>query len=682
MPETDTADAPALLREMLRDYLRHAETLWTDAGPGLGYWGSGKSDAGNEGPRAVANTALAYALLAREGDPVALPIAARVDPALRYVAETHLTGGRAGTDGKQWGDSWQSAMWAGNLGVAAFLAKEGLREETMAVIRRAVTFEADRFLGKDPPEMLPGDTKAEENAWDLTAPSAALLLMPGHPNAPGWHEAVLRYGFNTLSVAADKESDAVADGRPVRTWVTTTQLFPDFTLENHDFFHPVYAMVAPATNAQAAVAYRLGGRAVPDALKHNVLAGWGMLKYITLWDGEWLYPQGLDWDLHDYEHLHYWTMLATLFRDPLAALLERRTAAYARRRQRINGDGRFVGPSGNMGFAREAIQAERVTFALLMHALFGPPPPAADADWAALLEDAIEPTRAFPWVGFAVHRAERGLFSFSWRHGLNGLVAPRSNRYPGDPYVTTPFAESLAGRFSLEGHEAKAARAALTLNRHAVETRPDGFIVAVDADVNGGLLRHEIAVATAAPGILLYLDRVTARADVTVLEERGLSVAVENDDVTGDRRRLFTACGERVMAGGEAGDYPLTGNWANVDGRLGLAVAGDAPASLLYRAAGEPNRPGAREDLLIGAHRSGPASFAAGAVVAERAGVLLPDASPEETAGIAAGLRRTRSEEGDTTLYLVGPDGREHALTLRADGTACWQGRALTPAAA
>jgi hypothetical protein len=334
-----------------------------------------------------------------------------------------------------------------------------------------------------------------------------------------------------------------------------------------------------------------------------------------------------------------------------------------------------------MGFAREAIQAERVTFALLMHALFGPPPPATEADWAARLEDAIEPARAFPWVGFAVHRAERGLFSFSWRHGLNGLVAPRSDRYPDDPYVTTPFAESLAGRFSLDGQDSGAARA-LTLNRHAVATGADGFVVAVDADVNGGLLRQEIAVATAAPGILLYLDRVTARADVTVLEERGFSVAVENGDVTGDRRRLFTARGERVMVGGEAGDHPLTGNWANVDGRLGLAVAGGAPASLLYRAAGEPNRPGAREDLLMGAYRSGPASFAAGSVVAERAGVLLPDASPEETAGIAARLRRTRSEEGDTTLHLVGPDAREHALTLRADGTACWQGRALTPVAA
>ena len=89
--------------------------------------------------------------------------------------------------------------------------------------------------------------------------------------------------------------------------------------------------------------------------------------------------------------------------------------------------------------------------------------------------------------------------------------------------------------------------------------------------------------------------------------------------------------------------------------------------------------PGAREDLLYGTYRSDPRAFAAGAVVAERAGVLLPDASPEETSVSAARLRLTHSEGGDTTLHLVGPDGREHALTLRRDGEALWQDRILTP---
>ena len=41
-------------------------------------------------------------------------------------------------------------------------------------------------------------------------------------------------------------------------------------------------------------------------------------------DGEWLYPQGLDWDLHDYEHTHYWAALATQYNHPVAALLEDR----------------------------------------------------------------------------------------------------------------------------------------------------------------------------------------------------------------------------------------------------------------------------------------------------------------------------------------------------------------------
>ena len=227
------------LREMLVDYRRYAETQWhTDnAHPGQGYWGTGRADGGNEGARAIGTTALVYALLARDGDKT-FATRDRVGPALRHSADCHVTGAENGTDGRKWGNSWQSAMYAGNLGVAAWLAKDSLDPATLAAVKRVVGYEADRFIGQPPPSMLPGDTKAEENSWDLTAPAAAILLMPDDPHAAEWQTAVLRYGYNTISVEADKTSRAPASGKTVGDWVTTTQAFPDFTLENHGHFSP------------------------------------------------------------------------------------------------------------------------------------------------------------------------------------------------------------------------------------------------------------------------------------------------------------------------------------------------------------------------------------------------------------------------------------------------------------
>ncbi len=664
---------PATLRAMLADYRHYAENQWHDdaAHPGEGYWGTGRGDGGNEGVRAITTTALAYAVLGREGD-TQYSTAARVGPALRYAAEIHVTGSHVGTDGKKWGHSWQSAMWTGNLGVAAWLAKDALDADTLAAVKRVVADEADQFIGKMPPTMEPGDTKAEENAWDLTAPAAAILLMPGNPHATAWLEAVERYGFNTLSVEADKTSKTPADGKAVGDWVTTTQLYPDYTLGNHGIFHPVYMMVAPATNAQAAVAYKLGGQPIPDALTFNVLKQWAMLQYIALPDGEWLYPQGLDWDLHDYEHLHYWTMLATLFHDPTAALLEQRTVAAARRRQLSNGDGSFVGPSGSLGFAREAVQAERVAFALLMREQFGPPPPAPASAWDAMVRE-LDPAHAFPDVGMVIHRTPRGLVSFSWKNRLMAQVVPQSATHLDQPYVTTPAPETLVGCFSLQGQGDGAAHQ-FQVRQQAVQTGPDGFRVLVDADINAGLLRDQMAVVSVAPGVVAYVDTVTAQRPATVTEERGLLLGIENDDVSGNRRQLASASGQVTVTGGQGQDLPLTGRWVNVDGRLGLVSAFDAP--LLYRAAGKSNRAGAREDFLMGSYRAGTRTFAAGDTVAVRAGLVLPDASAAETAQLAAQMTADNAA-GAVTLHFAAPDGKTHMVLLNADGTAAFDGHPI-----
>jgi hypothetical protein len=660
---------------MLRDFQRHAETVWheSSAYPGMGYWGTGRTaDVTNatDGPRVLTATALVYALLYNLGYRE-FTLKDRVEPALRYAAATYIGGPAKGTDGKQWGHSWQSRMYAGNLGVAAWLVRDELAPDVMALVKACVATEADRLIATPPPDIRPGDTRAEENAWDLTAGSAALLLMPDHAHAPRWREAVIRYAVNTMAVPADRRSKKMVDGKPLREWVTTAQYYADFTTENHGVFHPVYAMVAPATLAQAAVAFRLAGQPVPDALNLHAKDVFGTLLYIAQDDGEWLYPQGLDWELHDYEHIHFFAQMATLFQDPTAALLEKRTLDAAMRRQCLNGDGAFVGPTSSIGYMREAVQAERVAFAFLMHRHFGPAPDFRPDQWRRTAGK-MRPARAFEQAGFVVHRTKGGLASFSWKNHLMGLAQPQSETHLDRPCMTTPNTMSLVGRAILEGQPRSDAGKVAWLKR-AVNTGKDGFVVAVDSGPNNGMLRQQLAVSSVAPGVMAYVDRVTAMQDLTITEELGLPVAIENDMVSGNRRALMTDSGAQSVVGGTGKDIVLSGGWVNVDSRLGVVVP---DAAFVYRAAADYNRPGAREDLLFGRYSAERRLCRAGEVVAQRAMLLLLDAGPEETAKTAASVR-FRDINGTLRLAFTGPDGRAHTLSLAADGTATWDAKKI-----
>src|SRR5260370_2451872 len=86
--------------------------------------------------------------------------------------------------------------------------------------------------------------------------------------------------------------------------------------------------------------------------EHKVIAVWtNNLNAMVLASGEFAYPAGLDWELHDYEQNSYITWMAAHFNDPLARWADGQLAQLVRTRQLVNGDGEFVGPSGG-GFYR------------------------------------------------------------------------------------------------------------------------------------------------------------------------------------------------------------------------------------------------------------------------------------------------------------------------------------------
>lgn len=105
-----------------------------------------------------------------------------------------------------------------------------------------------------------------------------------------------------------------------------------------------------------------------------------------------------------------------------------------------------------------------------------------------------------------------------------------------------------------------------------------------------------------------------------------------------------------------------------MDGRLGLVSALDAPCCTVPVTS--PTAP-AREDFLMGSYRAGSHMFAAGDTVAARAALILPVASPDETAKLAALATAENTVNGMTLRFTV-PDGHPHMVPLSASGAAAF----------
>jgi len=198
-------------------------------------------------------------------------------PMMRYLVATHITGSRPTSDGKPWGDAWQSAHWAQMLGRGAWFVWTDLPADVQSGVRRVVAHEADRIARAEPPHQLRADTKAEENAWNSQILSVAMLLLPHDLRCAGWEKAHQKWVMSSFLRPADERNGAVVNGRPVREQFTGANIFDDFTLENHNMVHPDY-MTTFSLSLGCALDFALTGRRIPEALLFNVAPIYENLK--------------------------------------------------------------------------------------------------------------------------------------------------------------------------------------------------------------------------------------------------------------------------------------------------------------------------------------------------------------------------------------------------------------------
>src|SRR5437870_3294855 len=194
-------------------YSIYAKSIWHDAQPPDvgGYWGDGLAPTpeknANGHVRGMSNTMLGYAMLVHAMDENWLDphLASLLQQAglsrselLKYIQlnlkflNAHHLSNEHGLDPK-WGFSWQSPLWLGASGPAVILVWKDLPDDLKSDFKRVVDTEADRIVAKPPKDYKPGDTGAEENAWDEHAPAVALAIDPTNPRAADWMKALKTY---------------------------------------------------------------------------------------------------------------------------------------------------------------------------------------------------------------------------------------------------------------------------------------------------------------------------------------------------------------------------------------------------------------------------------------------------------------------------------------------------------
>ncbi len=234
-----------------------------------------------------------------------------------------------------WGRTWQSALWAGQLGLAAWLVWDELAPQTRAYVAHVVAAEADAVTARPVPYwrnrdgvVLPGRTgnsAAEEAAWDAGHLGLATQMLAGHPRATAWSRAGVQLGVAAYATEADTRSTRPINGIPLRTRLGGFNAYDDGTVENHGGIHADYISVAQYAWWSRIYA-GLADRPVPEAYTHNGRLVWRAVTALTFPappfeppagtiyrpDGSIHYPAVADWGQLRYPQWMAFDATATL----------------------------------------------------------------------------------------------------------------------------------------------------------------------------------------------------------------------------------------------------------------------------------------------------------------------------------------------------------------------------------
>ena len=551
------------------------------------------------------------------------------------------------SDGRYWGSLsekdhvWESSLWAMSVAYSAYFLWDKLSAAQRNYIYQLLKAECNYELERQIPTGFRGDTKAEENGWEACVLAATLGLFPDDELAPRWFGRMREFAVNSYSHPSDASDETIIDpnydSKRVKDLHRGANLYDDYTLQNHDYFHTSYQNVVIQELGEAALALALfqdTPKWQSNALMHNCRQVMdNVLKWLALSDGELAMPNGNDWSLFLYDQITSYSTMACLAHDTDALMLENRAYQMIRHRQTTTPDGSWLLRS-DIGARRMGVEAHRVMMSWLMH-----------EQWPTA---SIKPTT---WESFRKQYAQAHLLAcqdvvraatpahftcFSWSKGLKsytGYIAPHQDGplQPAASNIIVPFKQNntgnILGWYEVEGRRTNAVPAA------EPEWDIDGNTWSLTGHLlcNDSTLDLRFTIVAGDDNTLIYKDTVQARKEVTIVRERGGLLAISEDEMTTLQRR-----------------YTFGRNYVNIDDCFGVINLSDKQMML-----DEPrNNNSVLTALLYCSYDDKPRHYKPGDTVDSRHIVYCSGVSREQTARLATLLTR------ESTPHHAGTPGR------------------------
>lgn len=569
--------------------------------------------------------------------------------------------------------TWESSLWAMSVAYSAFFQWNSLSDQQRQYIYELLSAECTYELQREIPTGYKGDTKAEENGWECDVLAAALGLFPNAPQAKDWFERLRAFAVNSYSHPSDKEDRTIVDPHYDNTTIADlykgANLYDDYTLQNHNYFHTSYQNVVVQELGEAALALRLFQTALPSgekwktfALMHNVDKVMKKVLYgLALYDGELAMPNGNDWSLFLYDQITSFTTAACFLRDPDALMLEQKALQQIAYRQQTTADGSWL-LRPDVGARRMGVEAHRVMMTWLMHHVL-PTDDMQATEWSDFLNK-YSKTSYFPCQDVITASSAQRFTCFSWSKGLKsctGYFAPVSDT---DNNIIVPFRTMGTGNFigwyEVEGRKTDA----VDVNHGINYVDSNAYVISGTLETNQHSLQNNYMLFATSNNLVLYLGIIIALDSCTVSGEKGGLLAISTDPFTKTERTLTYNEGKLTSDGEQLSTF--TSDWVNVDDCLGIVVRSnkDSNKSCNTMAFGErQNNNSVLTSKLYSSYSDREKSFDKGDVVDARCIAYYSNVSAKETQRLNNKTQRIEKlPEGWYGWTVVDTDGSKYVV--------------------
>ena len=574
------------------------------AGEPCGCFQSNSSMKSNEdGVRSNADLSMVTAFLSRYGrGKVTLPEGVTWDQldqmALRslvFAYSTHKANRlKVCAGGDYWGSTsngdhtWESSLWAMSVAYSAFFQWDRLTDAQKGYVEKLLKAECNYELQRSIPTGYAGDTKAEENGWEADVLAATIGLFPNDSLAPQWFERLRSFAINAYSHASDARDKTVIDpdydSKTVADLYKGQNLYDDYTLQNHNYFHTSYQNVVIQELGEAALAMSLFQKTLygterwkTNALMHNNLkVQKEVLNWLALADGELAMPNGNDWSLFLYDQITSYTTNATFLRDPDALMLENLAYKMIQARQKTTQDGSWLLRS-DIGARRMGVETHRVMMTWLMHDLNSTADltPSTFADF----RDRYDSARVFTSQNIVRGYSPDRFAIFSWAPGISSYTGYFTANSTDKNKIVVPFKANNTGNLiGWDTGDGKKTNATPVLSG-TYRLEGSAWTMNGELSTNDAMLDNRFALYATPGNAFIYLDDVRALANAKITREQGGLLAISVDELTRQKRTLYYGDTHKQTDGSTLTE--MTTPWVNIDNALGI-VADNAGKKMAF----------------------------------------------------------------------------------------------------